>query len=283
MESTSKIVQKIAELKKVIRKIKQENQTIGFVPTMGYLHQGHISLIKAARQESDVVVISIFVNPIQFVPNEDLDRYPQDLNHDVEICKREKVDYIFYPSQKEMYPEGFETRVSVTELKKPLCGISRPTHFDGVTTVLAKLFNIIEPDNVYFGRKDAQQALIVKRMITDLNFPIKMHILPIVREKDGLAMSSRNKYLSEDERKSALSLYKSLQYAKNLISAGETNSKIIKSKIKKIIIKMPFTKIDYVEIVDYEKLKPTNKIHSNTLIALGVWVGKTRLIDNVLV
>jgi pantoate--beta-alanine ligase len=277
------LLRNIFELKKIIRQVKKANQTIGFVPTMGFLHQGHISLIRAARAENDVVIVSIFVNPTQFAPNEDLNKYPRDLNRDIEISKEEGVDYIFHPSAEEMYPEGFETIVSVTKLKSHLCGISRPTHFDGVTAVLAKLFNIVEPDNVYFGQKDAQQALIVKKMITDLNFPIKMHILPIVREKDGLAMSSRNKYLSSEERESALSLYQSLQLAKRMIANGENDAEEIKAKIRDVITSVPFTRIDYVEVVDYENLQPVRKIQPNTLIALAVYVGKTRLIDNIII
>lgn len=277
------LIEEIGEIRKIVKQNKQRNKSIGFVPTMGFLHQGHISLIRAARAENQIVIVSIFVNPAQFSPDEDFEEYPRNLERDISICKDEKVDLIFNPKSEEIYPKEFETKVSVSELKKPLCGISRPNFFDGITIVVAKLFNIIEPNNVYFGQKDAQQALIVKRMIEDLNFPTRMHILPIVRERDGLAMSSRNKYLSDNERKSALSLYKSLQMAKKMIENGEKNSNIIKSKIRKFIKNMPFTKIDYIEIVDYEKLQSVQEIRSNTLVALAVWIGKTRLIDNVLV
>jgi len=277
------IIRSISYMKSVVKCIKDQHKTIGFVPTMGWLHEGHLSLIRTARKENQIVAISIFVNPMQFGPEEDYEEYPRDLKHDRQAAQNEGVDYIFYPSVKEMYPERFQTKVSVTKLKNHLCGISRPSHFDGVTTVLAKLFNILEPDNVYFGQKDAQQSLIVDRMVRDLNFPIKMHTLPIVREPDGLAMSSRNKNLSPEERKSALSLYQALMHAHKMIKNGETDSKKIKTAMQEIISNEPFTKIDYIEIVNYNNLEPVEKVSASTLIALAVWVGKVRLIDNILI
>lgn len=283
MTKDVEIIRSISDMKAEISRLKDQHKSIGFVPTMGWLHEGHLSLIRAARRENQIVVISIFVNPMQFGPQEDYEEYPRDLKHDTQAAQNEGVDYIFYPSVKEMYPEDFQTKVVVTKLKNYLCGISRPTHFDGVTTVLTKLFNIVEPDNVYFGLKDAQQALIVNRMIQDLNFSITLHTMPIVREPDGLAMSSRNKNLSPKERESALSLYKALMQANKMIKNGETNPNKIKTAIHAIIANQPFTKIDYIEVVNYNNLEPVNKVGSNTLIALAVWVGKVRLIDNILI
>jgi pantoate--beta-alanine ligase len=283
MNKYVEIIRSISEMKTVIRQLKDQHKSIGFVPTMGWLHEGHLSLIRAARKENQIVVISVFVNPMQFGPQEDYNEYPRDLKYDTQAAQNEGVDYIFYPAVKEMYPEGFQTKVIVTKLKNYLCGISRPTHFDGVTTVLTKLFNIVEPDNVYFGLKDAQQSLIVNRMIQDLNFPIKMHTLPIVREPDGLAMSSRNKNFTPEERKSALSLYRALMHADKMIKNGETDPNKIKTAIHDIIASQPFTKIDYIEIVNYNDLEPIKKIGPNTMIALAVWVGKVRLIDNILI
>ncbi len=286
MDKEPILIKKIDEMRNFVKKHRNQNQTIGFVPTMGFLHQGHVSLIQSARQENDIVVVSIFVNPKQFAPDEDLDQYPRNIERDKEICQKEEVDYIFCPTVEEMYPENFQTTVSLSELTKGLCGKSRPTHFAGVTTVLTKLFNIVQPDNVYFGQKDAQQAVVVKQMIKDLNYPISMHILPIIREDDGIAMSSRNKYLSAEERKSARVLNQSLSIAEAFIKKGERDCQRLKKFIRQKIenendISSSQLKIDYIEIVDFDNLQPIEKVKDNTLIALAVFVGKTRLIDNV--
>ena len=253
---------------------------VGFVPTMGYLHEGHLSLIRRARSENDVVVVSIFVNPTQFGPNEDFDRYPRDLRRDEELCKREGVDFIFYPSVEEMYPEGFSTFVEVEKLTENLCGKSRPGHFRGVATVVIKLLNIVHPTRAYFGEKDFQQLQVIKRLVRDLNIPVEIVGCPIVREEDGLAMSSRNVYLNKEERKSALSLYQGLRLAKELFERGERNPSVIRKTVEEFILSHPKTKIDYVEIVSPEDLKPVKEVKEGDVIALAVFVGKTRLIDN---
>ncbi len=279
-----KIIEHIIEMQDISLLLKKENKTIGFVPTMGALHEGHLSLVRKAKEDNDIVVVSIFVNPIQFGPNEDFKKYPRTFDKDKELLQKENVDYIFFPSMKEMYPQGFETYVNLKSLPNHLCGLSRPGHFEGVATVVAKLFNIVMPDNSYFGQKDYQQAKIIERMTKDLNMRIKIHTLPIVREKDGLAMSSRNSYLSTEERKKALSLYNSLLLAKNLIEKGEKDPQKIKkemeNKIKEIA---PDAKIDYISIVNPETLEDVEKINDNIVIALAVFIGSTRLIDNMII
>ncbi|MCD6539630.1 MAG: pantoate--beta-alanine ligase [Candidatus Omnitrophica bacterium] len=272
------IAQTIKKVKEVIRRVK--NKKIGFVPTMGALHQGHLSLVKRAKKESDFVVVSIFVNPLQFGPQEDYKLYPRNFKKDEALLKKEGVDLIFYPTPKIMYLEGFSTYVEEVYLSRVLCGVSRPGHFKGVTTVVAKLFNIIEPDIAYFGQKDYQQAQIIKRMVRDLNFPIKIRVLPIVRDKDGLALSSRNSYLSSEERKSALVLFQSIRLAKNLVRRDIVESRLIIKEVKKLINSKKYTKIDYVEIVDPLTLQPLERIEKRGLLALGVYVGRARLIDN---
>ncbi len=279
-----KIIEHIIEMQDISLLLKKENKTIGFVPTMGALHEGHLSLVRKAKEDNDIVVVSIFVNPIQFGPNEDFKKYPRTFDKDKELLQKENVDYIFFPSMKEMYPQGFETYVNLKSLPNHLCGLSRPGHFEGVATVVAKLFNIVMPDNSYFGQKDYQQAKIIERMTKDLNMRIKIHTLPIVREKDGLAMSSRNSYLSTEERKKALSLYNSLLLAKNLIEKGEKDPQKIKkemeNKIKEIA---PDAKIDYISIVNPETLEDVEKINDDIVIALAVFIGSTRLIDNMII
>lgn len=208
------VVQKIQEMKEIAKKLKKEGKSIGFVPTMGYLHEGHLSLVRLSKQQNDITIMSIFVNPIQFGPNEDYDRYPRDFERDKSLAEKEGVDYIFYPSVEEMYPEDFKTVVSVKKITEIMCGKSRPGHFDGVATVVLKLFNIVNPDRAYFGQKDAQQLAVIKQMVKDLNLDVEIVPCPIVREQDGLAMSSRNVYLSEEERKSATVLYRALNLAK---------------------------------------------------------------------
>ena len=261
----------------------QRTKTIGFVPTMGYLHEGHLSLLRKARQENDIVVLSIFLNPTQFAPNEDLDKYPKDLDRDLELAESVGTDIVFFPSETVMYPEGYKTYVEVNDITKVLCGESRPTHFKGVTTVVTKLFNIVNPNKAYFGQKDAQQCLVIKQMVKDLNMDVDIVVCPIIREQDGLAMSSRNTYLNTEERTQALVLNESLQYAKQLIAKGERNALLLKDTIKEIINKKPLANIDYIEIVDTNSLNNVSEIQGEILIALAVRFGATRLIDNIIV
>lgn len=272
----------IRSLVKEIEATKRQGKTIGFVPTMGCLHDGHLSLIRKARRDADCVVVSIFVNPTQFGPNEDLKKYPRDIKRDLGLLRASGVDIVFTPGIKSLYPDKFSTYVDVEDLTNGLCGASRPGHFRGVTTIVVKLFNIIKPDIAYFGQKDAQQAILIKKMVHDLNMDIKIKIIPIVREKDGLAMSSRNKYLSSHERKKALSLNRSLESAKVLYRKGERDSYKIIKKMQGMIPQNNGTKIDYIDVVDIEDLKPVKRISGKTLVALAVKVGKTRLIDNTI-
>jgi len=276
-----KITTEIDKMQIFSRIIKKDNKSIGFVPTMGYLHDGHVSLIKNARKQNDIVVLSIFVNPLQFGPNEDYERYPRDIARDEEIAKKEGVDVVFYPKYEDMYPEGFSTYVEVPELSKNLCGISRIGHFKGVTTVCAKLFEIVKPDIAYFGQKDAQQAIIIKKMIEDLNMNIIMKILPVVREKDGLVMSSRNVNLNDKERKDAAALYQSMKKAEELYKNGERNTDKIVDAVSSLIREKETAKIDYIKIVDLNTLKDLDRIKEKALLALAVFIGKTRLIDNI--
>jgi pantoate--beta-alanine ligase len=278
-----KLIRSIKKMHEFSKKAHLKGKTIGFVPTMGYLHEGHLSLIKKARKENDFVVVSIFVNPIQFGPKEDFKRYPRDLRRDMKLAKQIGTDIIFYPNVKDMYPKGFKTYVNVEELSDKLCGKFRPGHFKGVATVVTKLFNIVCPDIAYFGQKDAQQAIIIKRMVKDLNIPVKIKVLPIIREKDGLAMSSRNVYLNDKERRDALVLYQALNLAKDLIKSGITDTDKIIKKMRKLINKKENAKIDYISIVDMDDLNPIKKISNKCLIALAVWIGKTRLIDNTII
>ncbi len=262
--------------------LRTEGKSIGFVPTMGYLHEGHLSLIRRARGENDIVVVSIFVNPKQFAPNEDFNRYPRDIKRDERLCRESGVDYLFYPSSNDMYPSGFSTYVVVERLTGVLEGKSRPTHFRGVTTVVCKLFNIVRPNRVYFGKKDAQQLIVIERMVKDLNLGIEVVPMPIVREEDGLAMSSRNVYLKPEQRKSAVCLYKALMKAKEMVDAGIVEAKLIVKTMECLIGVYPHTEIDYISInriTDLEELEFVEK--GNTLISLAVFVGETRLIDNV--
>jgi pantoate--beta-alanine ligase len=275
------ILQTIKETKELIKKFKKEGKSIGFVPTMGYLHQGHISLIERARQENDFVVVSIFVNPTQFGPNEDFDKYPRDLDRDALMCEKAGADLIFNPEPSEIYPSDYLTYVEVNEITDKLCGASRPGHFKGVTTVVNKLFNIVEADKAYFGQKDAQQVAVIQKMVEDLNMNTEVIPCPIVRETDGLAMSSRNIYLNEQERKAALVLSKSLFDIKEHIDSGITHVNTLRNIIIDKIKSEPLTNIDYVEIVDARTLKRIEKVQGEILIALAVKLGKTRLIDNV--
>jgi pantoate--beta-alanine ligase len=274
---------KIKNVKKIIKSIQKKGKSIGFVPTMGTLHKGHLSLIKKARRECDFLVVSIFVNPLQFGPKDDLEQYPRVIERDESLLRKEDVDLLFLPKTEEMYKSDHSVYVKETFLSKVLCGRSRKGHFDGVCTVLVKLFNIVEPDKVYFGQKDYQQALIVKRLASNLNFPALIKIMPIVREKDKLAMSSRNTYLNSNERKASICLYKALMHAKKLIDSGECNVSRIIREIKRVVLSNRFTTIDYAEIVDLENLQPIEKIEGKALIALAVYVGRVRLIDNIIV
>jgi len=276
-----KTIKNIPNMISYSRAMHKSGKGIGFVPTMGYLHEGHLSLIRKARKEADVVIISIFVNPAQFSPEEDLKKYPRDFEGDERLARSCGVDAIFYPEAKDIYPEDYRTYVNVEELTKALCGASRPGHFRGVTTVVAKLFNIVQPDSAYFGQKDAQQAILIKQMVKDLNMPVKIKVLPIVREKDGLAMSSRNAYLKAQERKDALILYQSLLKARELIKKGEKNASKIKAAMRKMIVEKKTTKIDYISIISAENLKDVKSTGPGTLIAVAVKIGRARLIDNI--
>lgn len=278
-----KIVGDPQKLTRIIKQISRKGKSVGFVPTMGALHLGHLSLIKQAVKDNDIVVVSIFVNPAQFSPKEDLKQYPRPLKKDLKLCRKSGVDLVFLPNEKVMYPRGFSIFVDVGELGNKLCGISRPGHFRGVATVVAKLLNIVTPDMLYLGQKDAQQAIIVKRMIEDLNFPVKVKIMPTVRQEDGLAASSRNIYLNNEQRKQAPVLSKALALAKSLIACGQRDTARILSRMRQLIEKKKQAKIDYIAIVDLEKLNNIKRIDRNCLISLAVKFGKTRLIDNTLI
>ena len=277
-----KIIETVKEMQKYADKIRQKNRTIGFVPTMGYLHEGHLSLIRKAKQECSFVVVSIFVNPAQFGPNEDFKHYPTDFKRDLELCKKEGVDIIFYPDEKEVYPKIQLTWVEVKKITEGLCEKSRPTHFKGVATVVAKLFNIVKPHKAYFGQKDYQQSLVIRKMVLDLNFDVEIVTCPIVREEDGLAISSRNKYLTKEEREQATVLIKSLERAKWLIAQGERRSGSVKAEIKKMIKETPLAKTDYIEIRNALNLDEIDVLKGKVLIALAVFFGKARLIDNMI-
>jgi len=279
-----KFIKSIKILKDELKKLKLKGKSIGFVPTMGALHNGHLALIKEARKENDIVVVSIFVNPTQFGPNEDYLRYPRPFKEDVKKCKEAEVDYIFAPDVETMYPDDYLTFVKVEKLSDILCGAFRKNHFRGVATVVLKLFNIVKPDIAYFGLKDYQQFIIIKKMIEDLNLDIKIKGVPTVRDLDGVALSSRNTYLSKEEREEATLLYKSLLGAKDLILNGERNIKKIKKFIYKKLTSGKIIKkknIDYISIVHPEKLEELKYIEKEAVIALAVWVGKARLIDNI--
>jgi len=278
-EKTMKIVSTIEEVRAQVREWKKEGKTVGFVPTMGYLHEGHASLMDAAG-ENDKVVVSIFVNPMQFGPNEDLASYPRDLEHDAKVCEAHGVDLIFHPTPEEMYGDNFYSYVDMNVLTEELCGLSRPVHFRGVCTVVAKLFNIVTPDKAYFGQKDAQQLAVIKRMVKDLNMPLTIVGCPIIREEDGLAKSSRNTYLSPEERKAALVLSRSIFLGKKMVEQGEKDCKKIKEAMTAEIEKEPLAKIDYVKIVDLSTMQQVETTEHGVLAAIAVYIGKTRLIDN---
>ncbi|MFH1847295.1 MAG: pantoate--beta-alanine ligase [Candidatus Omnitrophota bacterium] len=277
-----KVITTIKHMQEYSTEARKSGRTIGFVPTMGYLHEGHLSLLRAAKKECDIVVLSIFVNKIQFGPNEDYNKYPRDIQHDKDMAEKEMVDVVFAPLHDEMYSSGFSTYVDVTgSVSDVLCGSSRPGHFKGVATVVTKLFNIVMPHKSYFGQKDAQQAVVIKHMARDMNSVVEIRVMPIVREADGLAMSSRNKYLSSEERKNALRLPEALMKARRDIAAGEVSAKRIKQKIKDYFKKGNGIRIEYIEIIDRDNLNVVEIVKANTLIAAAVFVGKVRLIDNI--
>ncbi len=278
-----RIFNNIKDMRHCARKLRAEGKTIALVPTMGALHEGHLSLMRKAHIDADVLVISIFVNPIQFGPGEDYKQYPRNFEFDMALVNDVGVDIIFTPKDSEMYPDGFKTSVRVGDLGERLCGASRPGHFEGACTIVAKLFNIIRPDYAYFGRKDAQQALIIRRMAADMNVGVEVVVLPIVRDKDGLAISSRNAYLNSKERKAAPVLYKSLEMAKKLIDAGERKAGIIKQQMQDLIQAQKLAQLEYISVCEFENLTEVDTIKPNTLIALAVKIGKARLIDNYLV
>lgn len=276
------VVNKISDLRECVKKAKRRGKTIGFVPTMGYFHQGHLSLMQEARKVCDEVIISIFVNPLQFGPKDDLKDYPQDLGEDLRKAKKVGVDLVFAPQVEEMYPEGFSTYVEVSgPLTSALCGRSRPLFFKGVTTVVAKLFEMVRPDKAFFGQKDYQQLKVIEKMVKELNMDIEIVSLPIVREKDGLALSSRNTYLNKEEQERALVLYNSLSLAKELIKSGKKEAKKVKKEMEKLI--KPKGEIDYIAIANPETLKEVEEIKGKVLVALAVKIGKARLIDNMII
>ncbi|MBR3770741.1 MAG: pantoate--beta-alanine ligase [Clostridium sp.] len=275
-----KVVKTIAEVKENVKSWRGAGESVSLVPTMGFLHNGHKSLMERAKRENDRVVVSVFVNPIQFGPNEDFKTYPRDLEHDMAVCESAGVDLIFAPEAEEMYSKEFCSFVGMSVLTEDLCGKSRPTHFQGVCTVVSKLFHIVTPDRAYFGEKDAQQLAIIKRMVIDLSMDVEVIGCPIIREEDGLAMSSRNTYLSAEERKAALVLSKTLNLGEELAKQGVTDASELLAKMKENIEKEPLAQIDYVEAVNVLTMKPVEKITESTLVAMAVRIGATRLIDN---
>jgi len=274
------VIRSIAEMTAVSQQIRQAGGTIALVPTMGFFHAGHLQLMRFGREHGDQVVVSLFVNPIQFGPNEDLQRYPRDFERDANLAEQERVDVLFVPESRDMYGTGFQTKVKVDQLSAPLCGRQRPGHFDGVTTVVAKLFNIVRPHCAIFGEKDFQQLAVIRRMVGDLNFDVRILGHAIVREPDGLAMSSRNSYLSAVERKSALCLYKSLQLARHMVSAGEGDVDRLLKEIMAHMQSYPGVTVDYVAVVDETNLREKRTVDSSALMAMAVRIGGTRLIDN---
>jgi pantoate--beta-alanine ligase len=280
---TMKVIDSISGMVEFSRQLHLQQQRIGLVPTMGYLHEGHLSLMRLPSKKRDRVVVSIFVNPSQFAPGEDFEKYPRDFKRDQSLCQQEGVDCIFHPAASELYSSAHRTYVITDQLSARLCGLSRPIHFQGVTTIVAKLFNIIQPDVAVFGQKDAQQSLIIRQMVSDLNIPVQILVAPVVRETDGLALSSRNKYLSPAQRAAAPVLYQALQEASRLIQAGETSSIKIRETMMAMIKAEPQVRLDYLAIVDFQHLEPVQKIAAGTLIAVAAFFGTTRLIDNIIV
>lgn len=277
------VVKTIKEVRELVKSWKKEGQSVGFVPTMGYLHEGHGSLIAKARENNDKVVVSIFVNPMQFGPTEDLASYPRDFEKDSAYCESLGADLIFHPEPEEMYHEDFSSYVDMSVLTEELCGLSRPVHFRGVCTVVTKLFNIVQPDNAYFGEKDAQQLAIIKHMVQDLNMDVNIVGCPIIREEDGLAKSSRNSYLTKEERQAAVVLSQTVELGKNLIAAGETDADVLLAKMRENIEKEPLAKIDYLKAVNGLTMQQQKEIKSPMLVAMAVYFGKARLLDNFMI
>ena len=277
-----KVIREIPILRQELKRYRLDGRRIALVPTMGYFHEGHLSLMDIARQQANVVIVSLYVNPTQFGPTEDLEKYPRDFERDERLAKEHGVDIIFYPDDREMYHESHATYVVTEKLSKLLCGKSRPIHFQGVTTIVAKLFNVVQPDVAVFGRKDAQQAIIIQRMVEDLNFPVEIIVAPIIREPDGLAMSSRNSYLNTEERVQAVVIFQALQLARKSVVSGNDNAAEIRGLIKAKIETAALSKIEYIEIVNETDLSPVQRIVPDTFVAVAVWFGHTRLIDNLM-
>lgn len=278
-----KVVHTIQEVREQVAEWRKNGLSIGLVPTMGYLHEGHQSLIKKSVEQNDKTVVSVFVNPMQFAPTEDLESYPRDLQADAKLCDETGADLVFNPEPEEMYAKGFCSFVDMVGPTAELCGKSRPIHFRGVCTVVSKLFNIVTPDRAYFGQKDAQQLAVIKRMVMDLNTPVEIIGCPIIREADGLAKSSRNTYLSDEERKAALILSKTIFMGEKLVQGGLRDAEKLVAQMKKNIETEPLAKIDYVQVVDFDDISVKDTISDNTLVAMAVYIGKTRLIDNFIV
>lgn len=275
-----KVINKPEELQKIIEELKKEGKNVGFVPTMGALHLGHVSLIKKSVLQNDITVVSVYVNPIQFGPNEDYEKYPRPIEKDIKVCQDNKVDFLFLPTNETLYNKNFSTYIYNNNVSKIMCGITRPTHFQGVCTIVAKLFNIVMPQRAYFGLKDYQQYIIIKQMVEDLNFDIEIIGCPIVREESGIAMSSRNTYLSKEEKVQATGIYKSLCLAKQLFCEGK-EIEDIKQVVEENILKIPNSKIDYIEIRNSKNLQEVTDSDKNIVIAVAVKVGNVRLIDNM--
>ncbi|MHA2620963.1 MAG: pantoate--beta-alanine ligase [bacterium JZ-2024 1] len=279
-----KVVESIKEMRSIIRELRGEKKRIGLVPTMGYFHEGHLSLMRRARNDCDAVVVSIFVNPTQFGLFEDFERYPRDIPRDLDLAMREGVDFVFSPPVPEMYGPSYETIVCVSRTSQGLCGWARPGHFDGVATVVTKLFNVVQPDVAYFGAKDYQQSVVIRRMVEDLNLPVEIVVCPTVREPDGLAMSSRNTYLTAEERAQAPRIYGALLEAERAYRAGEKNASALRSLVRDLLEKPPSFRVDYVEIVHPDSLLPLKEIGTDgAVIAVAAFLGNTRLIDNIIV
>jgi len=278
-----RLVETIKDVRSFVEAVRKRGETIGFVPTMGAFHLGHLSLMRQAKKETDAVVVSIFVNPLQFAAGEDYDRYPRQMAKDLRMAESERVEVLLAPSVAEMYPKGFATYIDQNDLPTKLCGEFRPDHFRGVMSVVAKLFNIVKPDVAFFGQKDFQQYLLIRRMATDLNLDVDVRVLPTVREEDGLAMSSRNIYLGPKQRKDAICLYRALQRAEELIGSGESGAVRVASEMKRVILRVKGARIDYIAVVNSDTLEPVKEIKGKTLIAAAVRIGKARLIDNILI
>ena len=276
------VITKINEMRTRVLSVKDRKRSIGLVPTMGALHDGHISLIRSAREENDELVVSIYLNPTQFDNSDDFDKYPRQLNKDIEIIRKENADVIFTPCTEEMYPDGFCTHVTQDKLTDALCGGVRPGHFNGVTTIVTKLFNIIDPDRAYFGQKDYQQSAIIKRLVADMNMDVDIRVCPTVREEDGLALSSRNKRLSLEDRKDALCIHGSLQKAGAMFASNVRDAKDIVEEMTSVIKKTKQARIDYISIVNADTLENLSFINGRALAAVAVWIGNTRLIDNTI-